>query len=415
LTAEKAASTQKRGKRKPSPASRIVKESCAIVFWGYIISKLFVFDFDNFLIDTYSPRLHFLLDYKLIFIFFTLAVLWLVLGKKRFMRFLLYVASYPFLIFLWRIPKRIFRKWTFAIIFTPAIFELIASFRSLFISHAFGALAALCILLTSNPNLLAPSMAVLAVLLALHLYSSFQRAYRATVFSRIADLLSRLRAKLSDAEFLQKILLTKQVGDKSDGSQMDLNKRISTLYFFHWGTEFAAQKIRGIAQTRKMDLYLILSWFWTILFSSLIFAFEYLALFKMDAGSFLAPSDLNFLSFFGFSFGTLILSSISEISPASSLAAFLCYVQQFCSLVILVILVFIILTAARERYKEDIENLVCEFRNVALMLQESCQTIFNLALEEAEALLLRDNAKLINEMRRLRGLPELPLPKEEAP
>ncbi|MBW1614104.1 MAG: hypothetical protein JRJ57_09065 [Deltaproteobacteria bacterium] len=71
---------------------------------------------------------------------------------------------------------------------------------------------------------------------------------------------------------------------------------------------------------------------------------------------------------------------------------------------------FTILTAARERYKEDIYNIVKEMAEMAVMLQDKFNIIFNMALADAEYVLLTQNASLVNGLRKLRGLPELTNP-----
>jgi hypothetical protein len=41
-----------------------VWHSAALVIWVYTVVKLFVYDIDNFLIETYFPRMSWLVEYK---------------------------------------------------------------------------------------------------------------------------------------------------------------------------------------------------------------------------------------------------------------------------------------------------------------------------------------------------------------
>ena len=75
---------------------------------------------------------------------------------------------------------------------------------------------------------------------------------------------------------------------------------------------------------------------------------------------------------------------------------------------IFVILFFTILTAARERYKEDMHNIVNEATEIATIIHSQFDIIFNMAIADAELFLLTNQESLVNGMRKLRGLPELP-------
>jgi hypothetical protein len=84
----------------------------------------------------------------------------------------------------------------------------------------------------------------------------------------------------------------------------------------------------------------------------------------------------------------------------------------FSALIILVILVFSVLTAAREKCKEDIDDFLTELSSLGKGIQEKCFTLFNIALSDIEIALLTNNGQFINMLRKARGLPELPLPQK---
>lgn len=395
----------------------IFYEACAIFLWAYMTLKIAIFDLDSYLINKFIPSFQFLLDFKLFILLAVISLLWLILGKKEFPKFAAYILAYPIIIIVWKIPKLLFRNWSAAIVFSPAIFEIFTTLRALFISYTLVLLAAICILTTSNKYSLVLSMLILLALLVLHLYASFKKAYKSTVFSKVSNVISSLKSKLTDSSFLQNILDKTETSKEADSEQKNFHSKLSTLYMFHWGVEFVTDKIREVARSRKMDLYLILSWFWTVIFTSVIFSFEYYALYKINTKEFIVTFKPNYLSFLGLSFGKLTPSSVSTILPNDIYSTTLCYAELACSVIIIVILVFTILTAARERYKEDIEKILTEMNEIAFVLQDSSLRLFNLALVDAEMLLVNNNIGLVNGLRKLRGMPELSAqiepPKEE--
>jgi ABC-type antimicrobial peptide transport system permease subunit len=116
---------------------------------------------------------------------------------------------------------------------------------------------------------------------------------------------------------------------------------------------------------------------------------------------------LNFWSFLGFSFGKLIHSTVVEITPANLMATLLCYSELLCALIIFVILIFVILTVAREKYKKDIDDFISELGNTTNIFQQKFLSLYEVSLPDIEIILLRDNASLVNSLRKLRGMPEL--------
>ena len=123
--------------------------------------------------------------------------------------------------------------------------------------------------------------------------------------------------------------------------------------------------------------------------------------------SFNIPFKPSFFTFLGFSFSKFAPSGASTISPSELPAILLCYSELACTLIIIIILVFTILTAARERYKEDLYSIVEEVAESVAIIQNNFDAIFNMTLSDAEYILLSYDESLVNGLRKLRGLQEL--------
>ena len=383
------------------------RELCAIIFWCYLFGKVVIFDFDTYIINKYFPDLVQALYYKFFLLAAFISILWLYLGRKRFPRFVLYIVLYPIVVLIWKIPKVIFRHWSISIVFAPAVFEFITKFRTYFVFNTLVTLSAIFILTSYNKILLLISMLILATFLVHHLYSSFRKVYQSTVFSRLQGIISKINNRLSDISFFQEMWDSAKNRNEPKNDQEELQTRLSTLYLAYWCAEFVKEKADHFLQSRRMDLYLIFTWFYTVFITAAIYSLEYFSLYKIIPNSFIVPSKPTYFSFLGFSFGKLVPSGVSAISPENLPALLLCYSELGCTLVIFVILVFTILTAAREKYKEDIYSIVKELTELALIIQDKFTTIFDMALVDAEYVLLTQNATLVNGLRKLRGLPEL--------
>ena len=74
------------------------RESLAILFWIYIITKLFIFDLDIFLVENYLPSFKWIIDYKFFILIGILSTIWIVTKNKHILLWFLYI-------FFWKIKS----------------------------------------------------------------------------------------------------------------------------------------------------------------------------------------------------------------------------------------------------------------------------------------------------------------------
>ena len=385
---------------------KTLREISAMILWSFIVVKVIVFDIDVYVFEKYLPSLRWTLNYRFFVLLVLISIVLIGIGKKPFRWFFFYVISYPLILLFWRIPKLFFRNWALMIAFAPALYDLLRSFRSRFALMTGAALSAICIALSSSFYLLIPSMVLLGVYLIMHLYRSLKIAYRSSIFEGLGDLVKKLRVALEGGQrgFWKK--------EKYDPGTKDYEQQCLTFYLLNSGVEIVGEKLLKVAKSRKPDLYLMIYWLATVLLTSLIYALEYWSLYKIDVLSFTTNHTLSFWSFWGFSFGKFTPSSISAIAPVSVAATVLSYSEIFCALIILVILFFSVLTAAREKYREDINDFISELSRLGRDLQEQFFQLYAVGVVDVEIVLLSYNAVLINQLRKARGLPNLSVPEK---
>lgn len=181
-------------------------------------------------------------------------------------------------------------------------------------------------------------------------------------------------------------------------------------YSFHWLAGVIADQLKAVAKRRHYDLYLLASWFYTVVLTAVLFAFAHLGLERVSPGAYRDVEGAGFWGFLGFSLGILTTSNVSKISPVSVMASVASYAEVVCSVVILVILVFSILTAAREAFRENLDDFSTALVGVATALEARIRAEWQLTAVELEVALLSEAPSLVNSLRMLKGLPELPLP-----
>lgn len=379
--------------------------------WCYVILKLVVFDIDTFGLRVVAPQYLWLLDYRFFLLLGGVVLLLGSLGPREFLRLVAFVVAYPIVLLFWKIPKRFHRQWPSVVVFLPALASEIARLWSTFLLYSLAAFASLFILVSEDAALLMASVVFLTPLLVVHLGRSLRKAYSASPLTQLVRILAKLRNSIEAGKFVpwdQNGDTISTSGNVKDTSTKDPRQ---SAYLCHWFAAVLAEKVKGMAKQRHYDLYLLGSWFYTIVLTTILFAFAYLGLHKVAHGAYSGAEGTGFWSFCGFSFGILTTSNLSKITPVSAVANVVSYAEVVCSVIIFVILVFSILTAAREAFQENLEELVASIDGVGAALEAKIVDEWKLTIRELEAAL---PAEYVNPLRKLRGLPEVPLQPGEA-
>jgi hypothetical protein len=366
--------------------------------------KVLVFDFDIYLFERFLPDLRWILDIRIFILFAAIAVLWLYLGSKKFLAFIGYVIGYPLVLLFWKVPKYFFHHWHFIVIFAPAIYSAGYKLRSTFLLYAVAISASFVITISSEKQYLYPSMAFLGCFIVVHLYWSLKEAYSAGLFSTLSNTTRDLRIKMKEW------FPFKDKATTSPETKQTTFDPLMSLYLFHWLAEFIAEKVQIVAKGRKYDIFLVLSWFYTVVLTSMVFSFEYWAIYKISPASFTNDTAAGFWNFVGYSIGILTTAGLSPIEAVSSLASIISYVEVFCSILILIIFAFSILTAAREAFQEGLQDFNKELHLIAEEFEKHANLVYKLTVDQVEVNILVRNEPLVNYLRKARGLPKLPFP-----
>lgn len=407
----KALSVGKKEQAKANRVQRILREICAIILWIFIFTKVVLFDVDVYLVETYTPSLRWLINYRFFGLLILISTMLIAIGKKPLRKFLLYIIAYPFIILFWKFPKLISRNWALAIAFTPFLAEAMTHFRFRFVFTSIAALSIICIIHAYNPYVLGAAMIFLGAYLISHLYRNLKRAYGSGMFQRLVDIVKKMRAKLESGE--EQLWKMVDCDPDSEKARKEYEDQLNSFYLINSLIDIIAEKLYVVAKTRKFNIYLIALLFWTFFITSFIYALEYWAVYKINPESFSADNGVTFWTFLGLSFDKLTASNISSINPVSTMAIVLCYTERFCILIILVVLVFSLFTVAREKYKEDIAEFIEELKKLGSEAQVQFSRHYDMLLNDVETAIFNKQAKMVNWLRKAKGLPVLPLPTKD--
>lgn len=390
-------------------------EALAIATWFYIIVKLFIFDFDAYLVAHLAPNWQWMLNLRFFGIAIILSLLWLTLGHKRFFVFITFITFYPFIVLFWKIPKILWRKWTVFVVLLPTIYTTVVSLRSTFVLYTAAAVATVVIALSRKPPLIIPSMFVLGIFLAVHLYRAFRRAHSSSVFSQLATLARKFRENIDSGSFdhppdyISTSPQTRTLGVQT----ISETPIVPNLYILHVLSEFIAQKIATAMKDRKYNALLVISLLYAFAITTLVFGLENWALYRIDAASYRGVTEVAFLQFLAYSLGHLATANLTVIQPMSVFATALAAAEVFCGVLILVIGAFSILTAARDTYRDDLNEFREAVHETAKAIDNRLVFLYEFTAEEIETALSIHSVAIVNIFRKIRGLDELPEPEDE--
>ncbi len=394
-------------------ARTIARELIAIGLWSYILLKLFVFDVDIFLFKHLVPQFQRVLDFRAFVILGLLAIGLVAQGRKKFLSNLLYTLAYPLILVFWRLPSLALKQWPLTIAFAPVIYRAVSTFPTTFLLYTMAALCGLFITISNENILVSISMSGLLFFLSAHLYRSFREAYYLSLTPGLVTFLKQFKDEVRKGIFdhVPTPPTNTQPAQEIPGNAQQKNP--ATLYLLRSLTDIIVDQVRWVARSRKYDLYLILSWFYSVSLVVIVFAFEFLGLSSIDPTAFgAATRGTNFSGYLGFSLGNLPLGRISDLKPVSQMAVLFTYAEELYAAIVFVILVFIVLTAARESYKADLDLISSEVTAIAEALDSRITEVYSMSIVEVEIFLLQNNAGLVNSLRKARGLSELAAPAE---
>jgi hypothetical protein len=237
-----------------------IREILAILFWVYVITKVFVFDIDIFLVANLSPNYTWLINYKFFILIGILAIILLVTKNRHILAWSLFILFYPVILFFWRIPVLVFRKksWNLVFALIDSVVSLFKSFKVTFIVTAFYLISVVVILAASHMILLWVS---LIVLLVIHFWAYIQKiiqvfkpsgVYQAysKVFSFFGDFVRFRPAPAASATVLSEKELELPLEDMDEKQIQKWTTGVQWLALFNRVCLFGAKNIKAYQNSR---------------------------------------------------------------------------------------------------------------------------------------------------------------------
>lgn len=341
-----------------------LREVIASLFWVYVLSKLFIFDIDIWLVNKYLPSYSWLINFKFFILISAVVIIWLITKNKYILSWTLYIFFYPAIILFWKIPFFVFkqRSWIFAFALINAVISFFKSIKYNFITLALFLTSFAVIFGFSNKKLLWPAILVLFIILLVIYVRRFILVFKPSsvyqVYIKIFSATKNYGSKQTTLFALDENIKNLPV-ENFDQKQLEKwTTNLQTSVLFNRVCLFVAKKLKDY-QNSGLN---IVSYILTILLLIILTVFSFSAinfgLFKISNEFFSYPTIPNFFTFFYYSFNNLIFNSIKEITPLMPIAQIAFMAQSFFALILVAIFISLLLSVRNQRHTEELNEVI---------------------------------------------------------
>lgn len=367
--------------------ARIVRELLALALWLFLFINTVIFDLVGPLAEM-TPIAADIFKFRLFIIMMAVAVPALILSRSAFLSTVGYVMCYPLVVVGWLLPKTLIKNWPVLVVFLPAIHSVFANLRYNYFLLTAAFVGGAAVLFSKQTVSIVAGMAVLFVYLTWHFARRMRSAFApSTVFANVGAALRKISGSMVTS------MNTTDLSTLPTGSEeyeKALSQNMLNRYMSAAVLAQIARRLTALHETRQLDLYFIGAFAYTFFLTTAVFSLEYIGLVRVAPASF--SSSASLLDMVGYSIGTMFHFQLSQIAPVTLVAQMLTYAQACAALMIGLLLVFVIFTSTRERYRKDVASIADELSQRVRQMEDVMLSDFELTLRAAEIKMMRANA-----------------------
>lgn len=360
--------------------SHYLLESIAVIFWVYIILKLFIVDVDIMIIQKFFPELKWVLDFRFLFFVSVLAFCLFVFERRKITIWIFFVLFYPFVIFF-RVPIYIFKtkSWTLAFAFLNSLISIFMNFRRNVIIFAIFSVSVVVLFVSDSDHILYVFSVILGLLTLFVYYKQFISSFQpSAVFRTYKKIFTRIRKKSASTFELDEEIRDLPTVNFTKPQIEKWNNTLKMAVLFNRSCHFVGAKLRDYQISEWRIIPSIFSVAYLLSFSTINFSFIYYSIFKIDNGSFSYTGRPMLFEFFYFSFNNLIFSSIDDLNPVSILARVAYMAQIVLIISVVVIMVSLVISYRAERYSRDLDEIILEVKKEEEYMEDHIRDQFGL-------------------------------------
>ena len=333
----------------------------ATALWLYAFVKLFVFDFDLYVVQTYAPNLLWLLQLRFIVLVGLAGLSFLLFKKTIVISSVFYIVLFPFIVLLWKLPVLIFRQksWTLAFALANSLILFFTNIKQLAITIALFLVSATAILVSTNVYLVAASGGILLILTAISFVTSLISVFRRSNLPAIyALILNAWRESIVKKEPIDERIKIFSPDQLSTEDRKAWSSALETRVLFNRACLFIARRFRAYQQSRLNVASGVFTSLTLLTITVLSFAFINMAAFTLVPASYATHSAPTFFDFFHYSFKTFVFGSIKELEALAPFSEAINMVENFFALFLGIIFASLVISVRSQRHSEELDQVI---------------------------------------------------------
>lgn len=375
-------------------------EALAIFFWLYATMKVLIFDLDVWILNSFFPSYEWLLSFRLIFFFAIVSAVWLWVGTRDAIVWFFYIAFYPLVLLLIRLPIFIFdqKSWVLAVGIFNAIASFLVNLRYRLIFTTIYLSTFMVVVFSDVSRLLIIASAVLVALILVAYFKSFMGALKPSMIFQIYSKALKGVREVGYTSFALDEDIRNKPFEFLDPHQVDRwHTKLQTSVLFNRFCLFLAKKLRSYQRSEWRVIPSIFGLLVLVTLTVITFSGVYYALFKLDAGLFRYTEAPSWFTFLYFSFNNLVLNATAEFAPAVPLSKTIYMLQTFLSFLLIVILVTLVISHRAQKSSSELDEVIAAVEGQGRQMEMFVQNEFNMpSIQVAIDRLKEAKAGLVN-------------------
>lgn len=378
----------------------LLRDLLSTVVWVYVMLKLFVFDIDIYLFNTFFPGAHWVLDFRFLILLILISFLALFFWRWTTIITFFYILLFPFVVLPWKFimllsKLKIYKSWIFWMVLSNVAVNFFKNFRYYIWSTGFGFVSLVLVVLSKNNLLLFIASACLAILLLISIARLIRNTFQPDWFlSTLLKGLNFVSSSFSDPVSEAKKLLHPLDSDNSVKSKeykvlesKDLQTISSQIQLNIIATKFlylAAYKLQQYRQLQIGFVFNLLS-IGKFLFVSLIaFTAFNIVLFKIDPSQFKFDHYPTIIAMILYTLSSFAFNDGGGISPKGDYSYLLRIIIGIYDLFFVgLILINGFITIRNSKEETQLKEAVEELRKKARAQESEFRKILKVGFEEA--------------------------------
>jgi hypothetical protein len=366
-----------------------ILDGIASFVWLYAIIKLFVFDFDVYLVHQYLPGTQWILDLKFVFLVVVLAARAAVVRRWWFLGELAYLGFFPLIVMFWKIPRLLYKRRRAVVAFAvlDILTNLVRDYRFTLITSAVAMLAAVAIFASSSTWLLLPAAGLWGVLLFIFFCRAIWRSLNPSRFigGQVVLLDRAVESKaFSKLWWVNDELRNPEIAKFNSAQLTQFTSSMAMGVLVHRVMYWWAYQLDSYRRSPAPFLVNVLSYLRLFLVAVLAYALINFAIFRADPQAFRYAVTPSLFPFIHYAINVLIAGSADSLSAQSPLAVIAADLAHLTGILFFLTLLATILFSIRStKQDEALRETVSVFRRRAREFDEKFTQQYEIGVADA--------------------------------